>query len=455
MHALLPLAPFPQLCYTAKRNADALAQQVACGGSAGQLSWHEMKAMENARFSWGGTSMHDLSYRRDSTTDQDDPARLPASFPQAAERPLVRVYTLGPLTLEWVGVPEPFPGERLHGRGAAPALALLKALVSRPHRYAARDWLCEALRSAEEEALSYERLHDLATLLRGLLCPPMADTERRDHLRRQLLAFVHSATESGPGYRLGAYPLIWVDIDALAWNVEQACRMIRFGDDPLPFWERAYALARRGEYLLDESYSDWAEPRRAEAARYLRQSVHALAQLYLTRDGERGEEEALRLLGDYWEQHVTDEDALRPLMELLGKRERYQEALSSYQRLCAVLEEEDRTPDAHTTDLKEFLGVKQLQRTRTPQLSGSGRLLAEAPQADLLPLFSQAVTQGILQAVGELEGVRPLHLSDPITRRMLIAHFLGLSPALLLDWRSLSTDYHECTPCFCSSFSTV
>jgi tetratricopeptide (TPR) repeat protein len=61
-------------------------------------------------------------------------------------------------------------------------------------------------------------------------------------------------------------------------------------------------------------------------------------------------------------------------MELLGKRERYQEALGYYEQLCDVLEEEGRTPDARTTDLKEFLCAKQLQRS-LPRAQVSERVL--------------------------------------------------------------------------------
>ncbi len=345
----------------------------------------------------------------------------------------MRVYTLGPFQLEWVGVPESFPEERLHKRGAAPALTLLKALISRPHRYGARDWLCEHLHGAEEDALTYPRLDDIASLLRGLLCPEIADKMSRDALRRHLLSYVHSFSESGPGYRLGSYPLIWVDIDALSWYVEQACRLERFGEDALPLWERAYALARRGEYLPDEPYSDWAEPRRAEAGRYLRQSVHALARLYLSQPDARAEEEALRVLGDYWQQHIEDEDALRPLMELLGKHERYQEALSYYERLCEVLEEEGRTPDARTTDLKEFLRTKQLQRSRVPQKrNDAGNGYAPAlPDQEWLSLFTQAMKQGILQAASELEGPLPLNAADRTLRRAIVAALGGMP---FMEW---------------------
>src|SRR5579885_1494353 len=282
--------------------------------------------------------------------------------------PLVRVMTCGLLTLEIaqaiVSTDPPqaryrvLVPERLRERGVVPALTLLKLLVSRPQRFAPADWLREQFCRGEGEAFSSKRLDTLAWLLRDLLCPPAYES-----LRRQIVA--HARALGGAGYQLAGYPLIWVDHEALCWNVEQAVRMERFGDDPLPFWQRAYELARRGEYLPDEAYSEWAEARREEIAGLRRQCVLALARLLTEREGKAGEEEALALLRSYWTEHPRDEDILRPLMELLGKRECYQEALASYEKLCRFLEAEECQPDPHTQDVAAYLRSKQLQRPRS------------------------------------------------------------------------------------------
>ena len=280
--------------------------------------------------------------------------------------PLVRVTTCGLLTLETVqelvSTDPPLARyasltpEQQRGRGTAPALLLLKLLLSRPQRYAPRDWLMEQL-CQDRELLSPARLDNLAWLLRKLICLP-----DYAQLRTHLVAHVQNSSGSGNGYQLAPYPLIWVDSEALAWNVEQAVRMERFGDDPLPLWERAYELAKRGSYLPDELYSDWAESRRGEVAGMLRQSVLALARLYQERHGTAGEEEALLVLRSYWQEHPREEDALRPLMELLGKRECYQEALEYYEKLRMLLEEEDGEPDTRTQDLAEYVRTKLIQR---------------------------------------------------------------------------------------------
>src|SRR5579883_591352 len=328
-----------------------------------------------------------------------------------APAPLIYVRTCGLLTLEIVQeVVSSDPPlaryrsltpEQLHGRGATPALLLLKLLLSRPHRFALRDWLTEQF-CHDREIFASLRLDNIAWLLRSLLCPP-----NYAELRTQLVMHHRSASESGNGYHLAPYPLIWTDGDALCWNVEQAARMERFGDDPLPFWERAYALARRGSYLPDEAYSDWAAARRGEVAGLLRQSVQALARLYLARHGETGEEEALLLLRSYWQEHPQEEDVLRPLMELLGQRECYQEALEYYEHLKSLLEADDCQPDPRTQDVAAYLKTKQIKRQQVTMHTGASaqcsRLLSsKAPiQRTLLPfqprlLFSQEDRQDII-----------------------------------------------------------
>jgi hypothetical protein len=341
--------------------------------------------------------------------------------------PLVRVTTCGLLTLEIVqeivSADPPLACYRVltpplvRERGIVPALTLLKLLVSRPQRFAPADWLREQFCRGEGEAFSTRRLDTLAWLLRDLLCPP-----GYDHLRRQVVA--HIRAMSGGGYQLAGYPLVWVDHEALCWNVEQAVRMERFGDDPLPFWERAYALARRGSYLPDEAYSEWAEARREEVEGLRRQSVLALARLLTEREGKAGEEEALRLLRSYWLEHPYEEDILRPLMELLGRRECFQEALACYEKLRGLLEEEEREPGTQTRDLAAYLRTRQLQRgpggtapllspsalsqtTRRPA-AGAGEAEAVAgrqgaigtptEQHALSDLVREATRQGIVEA---------------------------------------------------------
>src|SRR5579885_3192494 len=355
--------------------------------------------------------------------------------------PLVRVMTCGLLTLEIlqeiVSADPPqaryavLTPDRLRGRGVGPALSLLKLLVSRPQRFSPADWLLEQFCRGESEVFSTKRLDTLAWLLRDLLCPPGYES-----LRRQIVA--HTRAMSGGGYQLAGYPLIWVDHEALCWNVEQAVRMERFGDDPLPFWQRAYELAKRGDYLPDEAYSEWAEARREEIAGLRRQSVLALARLFTEREGRAGEEQALVLLRSYWTAHPRDEDILRPLMELLGRRECYQEALDSYAKLCRVLEEDGQQPDPHTQDVVEYLRAKHIQR-REQVLPA----LAEH-RHDILKRQQVSESQSIDDSAESDEDMNRRQASKKIG--FLIGSTLLFSPRDLLTpqpWTAFSTALEE------------
>jgi tetratricopeptide (TPR) repeat protein len=359
------------LCYT-DRERGALDQALLRNGESafGESPKRRGRA--------GGTAMaQDDAMENPQATSaiESDPA---TSIPGWQEGlPLVRIFACGPFTIEILQeVPggeaaharyAPLPPERLHGRGPAPALTFLKLLVSQKDRYAPKDWLIEHLRG-DEYLITPKRLENIVSFVRQLLSLP-------DGTRPAgMLRYVRASHESGDGYRLAPYPLIWTDVDALASTVRQACLLERFDDDPLTCWERAYQLASRGTYLSEEPYSQWADSRREEVEGYLQQCVHALARLLLARYGAGGEEEVLRVLRLYVTTHPTNEDALRPLMELLGKQERYQEALDAYARFEQSLEEEGltkagriREPDQRTRDLADYLRLKE----REPRQIGS------------------------------------------------------------------------------------
>lgn len=89
--------------------------------------------------------------------------------------------------------------------------------------------------------------------------------------------------------------------------------------------------------MPDERYSDWVQPRRERLQGQYRQCVHRVVQCFR----EIGAyEQALLRLRNYWQGHKTDEDALRPLLEMLGERERYQEAEEYYEQAREAVQQE-------------------------------------------------------------------------------------------------------------------
>jgi hypothetical protein len=331
----------------------------------------------------------DIRQALEQAFDETTSTLYPIQFKQIGKMqnvpvPLARISCCGLFSLEVlqevVSINPPqgryltFSPQRLSIHGATQVVTFLKVMVSQAHRFATKDWLAEHIRQRQEDAdPSRMRLDNVVWLLRSILMYALKqddDLERADleQLSSRIIAFVRAGKNSGAGYQLADYPLIWMDTDAIAWHVEQGALFDSFADESLPFWERAYTLASRGVYLADETYSDWAKDKRNEVQGYLCQCVQVLHRHYLSRFGRQGEERAILLLRRYILAHPTEEDALRPLMELLGKRECYQEALEYYQRLLDILKEEGREPDPRTQKTERYLRTKRIQRESTPSI---------------------------------------------------------------------------------------
>jgi DNA-binding SARP family transcriptional activator len=386
--------------------------------------------------------------------------------------PLLRIWLCGPFRMEWI---DPTTGQVLPatdpttgGRDRAAAISLLALLLCQPNRQAHRDWVMEQFWPESSRSVAVHRLENIFSCLRKLLRPPSGGE-----------SLVHSTSgkkTSGPSYCLDAYPKLWVDLDALIWNVEQAARMERFGDDALPFWQRAFDLFKAGPFLADdpyEPYAAWVKERRSQLEGYGRQCVHALSRLYLATYGEAGKAETLLLLRTYWQQYKTDEDALRPILELLGEQERYQEAEEYYQQLVVALAElepdeegQPRAPDARTHDIREYLLTKQIQRERaenphSSETSLSVRTKAQEVQTrkELLlplsgihseqdklrlgsPLVSQAIAQAIIEVIQQLGG-HDYDMKHPSRRETVTAllSLIGATAFPLEWWEHLAHDH--------------
>ncbi|MBO0780940.1 MAG: hypothetical protein J2P37_19125, partial [Ktedonobacteraceae bacterium] len=347
-------------------------------------------------------------------------ALLPPDWPQV---PLVRISACGPLTIEvlrevtpdheggWqlsYGSPE---ASLLRRKGTSTALTLLRLLVSQSNGFAARDWLMEKLRRGgqprdELAGGGLVRLDNIVSLLRGLLCPPSLPDE--EHLRKCLLSYVPTSGESGGGYRLAGAPLLWLDVEALAAHVRQARQAEQAGQSAQADWEAAYHLGMRGRFLPEEPYSDWAARRREEVESFLWQSVQALWRPALARHDE---EEAQRLLQTYWQEHVEHEEALRPLLELLGQRGEIQRSEQYYARLCAALDELGQEPDPRTQAI--MTSLREKQRQQHAQSTAPAIIFPDVPFTSPLPPSQDAIplpAQGIAPALSS--PAPPSHVPD-------------------------------------------
>jgi DNA-binding SARP family transcriptional activator len=286
----------------------------------------------------------------------------------------------------------------------------------------------------EEEREGLKRVDNVVCDLRHLLFPPLPHESAQDRLlRRRIIAYQRASQQSGPGYQLAGLPWVWLDVEEIGAHLKRARVLEQFGEEGLAEWRAAYDLASQGLFLPGEIYSDWATTRRQEVEASLWDSVQVLWRR-VVEQGEAGQREAVRLLRTYWQSHVTQEDALRPLLELLGKRECFGEAEAYYAQLCQILEEEGRQPDRRTREVMDFLRALQIQRKPTIIQSGKASsngypasLLLAHQCSDLFSPLSQAAAQDRMAEACVTEG----DLMDQLRRQILHQALQGTGVAWL------------------------
>ncbi len=283
------------------------------------------------------------------------------------KHPLLRIITLGEFAIErLVPVPSEVTGEppryervaRSEWGNRGPAMTLLKVLVCRPNRRATREELIEAIWPDNAAINTAHTLESAASVLRRHIL--------RSGEVGSLLLTLRSGGETI--FKLAGQQRLWVDADAFLSLVSQAMRAECRGQDPLPLLEEAQALAR-GEFLEDDLYAEWAQPRRHTLGGARHRALFKLIDLYL-QDERTGLAE--ELLFTALEEDPTEEDALCRLMVLLVEQERRQEALQLYQYTEDVLHEELTEPAVYTRELARRIRQGLVLRERGDRYTAAG-----------------------------------------------------------------------------------
>ena len=283
------------------------------------------------------------------------------------KHPLVRITTLGEFVIErLVRTPARAQDEppryarvaRSEWSNRGPAMALLKVLLCRANRRASRDELIEAIWPDHEAINAAHALDSAASVL------------RRHILRTgevgSLLLTLRSGGETI--FKLAGQQRLWVDADALLSLLSQAMRAQCQGQNPLPLLEEAYALVG-GEFLEDDLYAQWAQPRRHTLGGARHRVLFKLVDLYLEDERVGLAEE---LLFAALEEEPTDEDALCRLMLLLVEQQRRQEALQLYQYTEDVLQQEQAEPAVYTRELARRIRQGLVLRERGERYTAAG-----------------------------------------------------------------------------------
>ncbi|MBX5448884.1 DUF6788 family protein [Thermogemmatispora sp.] len=286
-------------------------------------------------------------------------------------KPLLRIYVLGQFRVErrgssgWVED----DGRRWQRRRAR---ALLGCLLCHPLRRMGREQVMEALWPDPDldSETAANRLNGAVHELRLLLEP-----EIRRPASSTLLRLQHEVLELADG------SVIWVDADEFEQKIKLAEQL---ADPPQVerLLEEATALYR-GDFLVEELYSEWAQPRR-EALR--RRWMGALLQLAELRVKRGALSSAIEPLDRLLMSDPTHETAVRQLMMVLMGLDRRVEALQAYQRLTEVLEREyGSEPLPETRRLYEALRNGELMPAPSTAflttLAGPGAALASAQAA--------------------------------------------------------------------------
>jgi DNA-binding SARP family transcriptional activator len=283
------------------------------------------------------------------------------------KHPLLRIITLGEFAIErLVPVPSEVAGEppryervaRSEWGNRGPAMSLLKALLCRPNRRASREELIEAIWPDNAAINTNHALESAASILRRHIL--------RSGEMGSLLLTLRSGGETI--FKLAGQHRLWIDADAFLSLVSQAMRAECRGQDPLPLLEEAHALAR-GEFLEDDLYAEWAQPRRHTLGGARHRVLFKLIDLYL-QDERTGLAE--ELLFTALEEDPADEDALCRLMVLLVEQERRQEALQLYQYTEDVLHEEQAEPAVYTRELAHRIRQGLVLRERGGRYTAAG-----------------------------------------------------------------------------------
>jgi DNA-binding SARP family transcriptional activator len=328
--------------------------------------------------------------------------------------PLLRVFLLGALRLEWL-VASSGQEDAWQHRTSARSLFLL--LVCAPGRQATRSQLAGMLWPEKEEALALESLRAAIKVLRQVL--------RTAHGRMLVEAVPHSDL-----LRLADQSQVWVDVDAFEALVQQASQATEIRQ-ALQLWERARALMQ-GEFLEGEQDREWSLCRWIKLRRKgwhaaRRRMIYYLAKAYLQTEQPIQAEEAL--IG-----HVTsfpaDQDALYLLMKLLIEEERFEEAHRHYEDGKQVLSALGKSPAKHLQALDKHVSTLDITaRMQSPPMSVSTMLA--------LPISGTASEHWAERVIPDCATQFGIALAEMITR---IQQWYGM--ALFCHDLQAQLDYH-------------
>jgi tetratricopeptide (TPR) repeat protein len=255
--------------------------------------------------------------------------------------PTLRVYLLGQFRVEhWQSSSNEWRAVDSRTWHRRRARALLGCLLSGSGRRVGREQVMEQLWPDLDSDIAANRLNGAVHELRQILEPDIARpaASRMLRLERDILELADNTQ-------------IWVDAEEFE-NLLKKAELTSDADQAEHILEQAAHLYK-GQYLLEELYSEWAAPRRDALQRAWVGLQLKLADL---RAEQGASVSAIETLDRLRTADPTNETALQRLMILLTQLDRRGEALQIYRQHEAMLEREyEGDPLPETAELYEAL----------------------------------------------------------------------------------------------------
>ena len=284
-----------------------------------------------------------------------------ARYSHIPDGPILKIFLCGPLRIlrrenTNVDLPPIYqdipPSE--WGERPGPTLNLLKLLLCCENRHATKTFLADTLWPESGEKEGRHSLSQATRVLRVLL----RTSEGEQKSESKMKSFLYESP-GGEGFQIADQTLLWVDADAFEDAMKQATRAERqkHQEEVVVWLERAYELGKAGSFLPDDVYREWTNARRLSHEMLFPRCVRRLAECYVAEERYGEAEEVLR---PYWTTHLTDEDMLTLLMQILQVQGLEKEALKCYEQSVSALDEElGVKPHTSTTNLADRLREQQ------------------------------------------------------------------------------------------------
>lgn len=273
--------------------------------------------------------------------------------------PKLQISLLGPWRMEVAGHPVPNSAWK-----SKKALSLFRYLITHRQQKTHKDVLLNLFWPDEDPEDASGRLHTTVYFVRRMIQPDRSAHDGASYIR------------FGDGMYWFEAEDTWIDVDEFLSCFDQGVALE--ATDPeraLEYYRKALVLYR-GDFLPEEAYADWTEPRRSELRELF--VTLSLRASYLLARQPGGASEAVRICRAALNLEPFREELHQAIMAHLIGAGRYGEAAAQYRQLTTMLKREfDLPPSPETRAL--FEQMQATHQNRRQEAAGSDERAVAKP----------------------------------------------------------------------------